>query len=69
MRHLVGTALLTGVAAMAHAGHGDLGYYVNPEVGFVFADDERGTDDGYSFGIAVGRPWTCLLYTSPSPRD
>lgn len=56
MRLALGTALLLGTAVTAYAGHGDLGYYVNPNIGFVFADNERGLDDGYSIGIGVGRP-------------
>lgn len=58
MRQLMGIALLAGVAAVAHAGHGDLGYYVNPSVGFADGDNERGAGDALIYGVAVGRPWS-----------
>ncbi len=56
MRHLLGKALLLGMATTAYAGHGDLGYYVNPNVGFMFTDNERGSSDSMVYGIGVGRP-------------
>jgi len=56
MRHLLGKALLLGMATTAYAGHGDLGYYVNPNVGFMFTDNERASSDSFVYGIGVGRP-------------
>lgn len=54
MRLALGTALL-GSAVAAYAGHGDLGYYINPNISFVAADSERGLNDGYAVGIGIGR--------------
>nr|MBV6628646.1 OmpA family protein [Oceanococcus sp. HetDA_MAG_MS8] len=57
MRHLLGTAILAGMSAVAYAGHGDLGYYINPSIGYLDADSERGTDGGLVGSVAIGKPW------------
>ena len=33
------------------------------------AETDPGPDFGYRIGIVAGGFYTCLLYTSPSPRD
>ena len=42
----------------------------NPTGGLVFADGSAATGVTIETGEGVGAiDWTCLLYTSPSPRD
>ena len=54
----------------AAATPGTLNYYDSeaPDPGGNYWSDLTGPDDEEPFGI-VDIPWTCLLYTSPSPRD
>ncbi|MHA7833947.1 MAG: hypothetical protein ACX94A_05645, partial [Algiphilus sp.] len=49
----VAAALSTGVAGASEAGN-----YIAPMASYVFADDERGTDDAYGGAVAIGRRLT-----------
>ena len=41
----------------------------NPATTGVFPGDYRGAINYRNQWASIGNPYTCLLYTSPSPRD
>ena len=71
MRLLVGVAVVAlGAATGAMAQSATSGWYVAGDAGVHWPDDVKATStNNYNWNFGSDRDWTCLLYTSPSPRD